>query len=147
MSRDFSPQIHWFAHKQYPDIHMSNIEFEVNGKKWMRFSDEELADRRKHEYVQVLASDIYSEIRSMMSDKDFENFNIMLKNLVTADEEKKDLSSFPKEVVTWYRNDNNHYYHEPNDEEFLEYLQKTYVKEKKSKSQTTVSHTKDDFER
>ena len=133
MSREFSPQIHWFAHLEFPDIHLNNIEFNFNGKTSLLYSEEELADRRKHEYVQVLASDIYKDIRSLMTDKEFEDFNGMLKDLVTADMEKKSLSSFPKEVVTWYRNDNNHYYHEPNDEEFIEYLERTYKKQKKSR--------------
>lgn len=147
MSRDFSPQMHWFAHKQFPDIHMSNIEMNFNGKKQMMYTDEDMEDRRKHEYVQVLASNIYSNIRNLMSDKEFESFNDTLKDLVTADMENKDLSKFPKEMVTWYRNDNNHYYCEPNDEEFMNYLTKTYSKNKKIGLKNNSTIKNNDFER
>ena len=44
MSREFSPQIHWFAHLEFPDIHLNNIEFNFNGKTSLLYSEEELAE-------------------------------------------------------------------------------------------------------
>jgi hypothetical protein len=50
-------------------------------------------------------------------------------------------------MVTWYRNDNNHYYHEPNDEEFMNYLTKIYSKNKKIGLKNNSTIKNNDFER
>ena len=129
MSKDFSPQMHWMVHLRYPEIHFSNIEMNFNGKRWMRFTEEELADHRKHEVLWVLASDIYDDIKALLSPDDFEELCVMLKNLVEADTQNKSTSSFPSEVTDWYYNRHDYYYHEPNDKAFMEYLSNVYKKE------------------
>ena len=128
MSRDFSPRMHWYAHTQFPDLHLSNIEYVVDGKSSMVYTEEELADRRKHVGVQVLASDLYGEIRKLLTDREFKEFDKTLLELANADMEGKDTSKFPKEMTDWYFNRHDHYYHEPNDREFMEYVRRTYRK-------------------
>ena len=122
MSRDFSPQMHWAAYTRFPEIYSSNVRMDFSGKSWNLYSDEEFADRMAHMVLHVLAADIYGEIRTLLAPSDFEALTAMLQNLVDADLRGDDLSSFPVEIVDWYTNSRNHYYHEPNDAEFLAYL-------------------------
>ena len=128
MSKDFSPQVHWMVHRRYPEIHLSNGEFHLKDGVKMLYTDEELADRRTHEYLQVMASDIYNDIKKLLSPAQFEKLNTLLKDLVEADMQNKSTSHFPEAVTTWYYNRHDHYYHEPNDNEFMEFLRTVYVK-------------------
>ncbi len=126
MSKDFSPQMHWISYLRCPDIYLSNIMWTIDGKSFPMFTEDELADRRNHVAMQVLASDIYGKIRSLLSDEDFESLNGTLQKLVDADVCGGDMSAFPNEMLDWYFNRHDHYYHEPNDEEFLGFLEKFY---------------------
>ena len=130
MSKDFSPQMHWFAHMKFPELHFSNIKMNFKGERWLVYTPEELEDRKKHPYVQVLASDIYGELRTVLTDKEFEDLNKTLQNLVESDISGKSTSSFPKEMTDWYFNTKDYYYHEPNDREFMEYIKREHKLQK-----------------
>ena len=132
MSRDFSPRECWYANKMSGcDAWLQNITYTYGGKTWDMYTEEELADRRLHKALAVLGADIYKAVKEMLNKKQFESFNKTLERLIEADESKGSLSGFPKEVTDWYFNRNGHYYREPNDEEMLEFLQRTYKGENK----------------
>lgn len=123
MSRDWSPRECWAVHLHDKDLFFSNIEIIVDGKsRGMWFTDEELEDRKTHKYVAVLCGGIYKKLRETITDDAFENLNRTLGELVDADFGGKGTSQFPSEMTTWYFNLKNHYYREPNNEEFLEYI-------------------------
>lgn len=131
MSRDFSPREHWLAEKQFEGLHFSNIIMHIGDKKEPLYSEEELCDRKEHRYLAVLGADIYRLLREKLSEEQFSKLNDTLGKLVEADMNKGDCSIFPKEMVCWYYNKNNHYYHEPNDEEFMEYIERCVVHKNK----------------
>ena len=132
MSRDFSPRECWIANdtsstNEHPyGIWLENVKWTINGHSEWTYSDEELQDRRNHKYLAVLGCDIYSRIRSMLDTDSFENLNRLLNELVDADFGDEGTSAFPKKVTDWYYNRHGHYYREPNDEEFLEYIIKEF---------------------
>ena len=129
MSKDFSPQMHWFSYLRFPDMYTSNITWTINGKSFPMYSDEELADRKNHIAVQVLAADIYKKIRDILSNEKFETLNETLQKLAETDAAGSDTSAFPKEMTDWYFNRHDHYCREPNDEGFLSYLKSSYAKD------------------
>ena len=88
------------------------------------YTEEELSDRIAHKYLAVMGADIYKQVRKMLSEEKFERLNNLLGQLIEADFGNKGTSDFPKEITDWYYNRNGHYYHEPNDEELIEYLKK-----------------------
>ncbi len=126
MSRDFSPKICWEVNKQNPDLFISNIMFEINGKTSWMYTEDELADRRNHKVLQVLGADVYAPIRALLCEDEFEGLVKQLETLVQADEKGTGVSDFPEEMTTWFYNRHDHYYHEPNDEEFLEWVTKCH---------------------
>ena len=129
MSQDFSPQMHWHSYLRYPEIYTSNIEIFVNNKSvGFRFTDKEIADHKKHIALYVTASNIYHNLRELLSQTQFEKLSRMITLLTEADTKGQNLSLFPKEVVSWYCNEHNYYYSEPNDEKFLSWVQ-THFKE------------------
>ncbi len=128
MSRDFAPKDHVLAHqiwvksgKQSP--YLSNIIMCFDGIEKPMYTDEELQDRQNHETAAIMCSDIYSTLRKKLSTEEFDTFNFMLTDLKDKFLNRKPLD-FPKPVLTWFFNKNNHYYHEPNDEEFMEFILK-----------------------
>ncbi len=129
MSKDFSPQMHWFAYLRFPEIYSSNITWTVGSESFPIYTEEELADRKTHIAVHVLGADIYKKIRKILSDEKFESLNGTLQKLAETDVSGGDMSVFPKEMTDWYFNRHDHYYREPNDEEFLNYLESSYAKE------------------
>lgn len=126
MSRDFTPRMHFQTYMKFPEIYTSNITWVVGDKSTPFYTEEELEDRKAHIYVHVLGSDIYKNLRNILSDKKFEELNSLLKELVEADFDGKDTKHFPTEMTDWYFNRNGHYYHEPNDEEFLAYIEEKW---------------------
>ena len=130
MSRDFSPRECWYANKMSKcDAWLQNITYSYGGKSWDMYTEDELTDRRSHKALAVLGADIYKTVKEMLNEKQFESFNVTLEKLIAQDESNGCTSGFPKEITDWYFNRHNHYYHEPNDQELLEFLEKT-VKEK-----------------
>ena len=129
MSRDFSPRMHWAVNMQYKDLYFSNIKYTYKDKTEWMYTGAELLDRKMHPYMHVLGADIYREIRDILSENDFDALDKELGKLVEADFSGKSTDGFPKEMTDWYYNKHNHYYHEPNDEEFMEYIKKRYVME------------------
>ncbi len=129
MSRDYTPREKWFVNKSTlteddpHGLYLSNILYKFNGVEQWAFTEEELEDRRKHKPLAVLAGDIYKKIKELLPEDKFEALNKQLGELVAADEENKSLEAFPEEILTWYFNKNRHHYHEPNDEEFFEYVE------------------------
>ena len=130
MSRDFAPCHHWAANLMYPDLYFSNIKMCFAGKEEWIYTEEELADRKTHPYIAVMGTDIYKTLREKLSEDRFKELNKALGELADADTNHRDTSRFPAEMVDWYYNRHGHYYHEPNDEEFLEYILTT-IKEKR----------------
>ena len=129
MSRDFSPQMHWHSYLRYPDIYSSNMEIFVDNKSLgFKFTDKEIADHKKHIALYVTASDIYDKLKKILSKDQFEDLATMVMLLTKMDTVGQNLSTFPEEMVTWYTNKHNHYYNEPNAEEFLSWVQ-SYFKE------------------
>lgn len=126
MSKDFSPQIHWYIHLQYKDLHFNNVKITFDGKSRMVYTEEELADRKRHPALQVMASDIYNDIRKLLSNDQFEKLNNTLQALADADTSNKNTAEFPTEITDWYYNRHDHYYHEPNDAEFMEYIKNKF---------------------
>lgn len=127
MSRDFSPRECWFANKQSGcDAFLQNITYSYGGKTWDLYTEEELADRRAHKTLAVLGPDIYKKVKDMLSSEQFEALNKTLTEIVEADENNKKLPEVSEEIINWYLNSDNHYYHEPNDEQFLEFLKGEY---------------------
>ncbi|SFU86453.1 hypothetical protein [Butyrivibrio sp. M55] len=127
MSRDFSPRECWFVNKQSGcDAFLQNITYSYAGKKWDMYTEEELADRKAHRTLAILGADIYIKIKEKLSTEQFEALNMTLTTLVEADENNKSIPEIPEEIINWYFNKNDHYYHEPNDYEFLDYLEKSY---------------------
>ncbi len=122
MSRDFSPRMHWRVYLQHPEIYTSNIEWVQDGKSTPFYTEEELEDRKKHIYVHVLGADIYKNLRTILTDDEFSKLNVLLRKMTEADVKSGVLTGFPESVVNWYVNRNGSYYHEENDEEFLEYI-------------------------
>ena len=128
MGRDLTPRECWFINKQSGcDAFLQNITYSYADKTWDLYTEEELADRRAHKALAVLGTDIYKRIKEMLSSEQFEALNRTLTKLVEADENNKSLSDIPKEIINWYFNKGNHHYHEPNDDEFLEYLENVYM--------------------
>lgn len=136
MSREFSPRDCFIANeitknKKNPyGIWLRNLKIVEDNKEWMYFSNEELEDRRNHPFIAILASDVYNTIRKMLNNEDFEALNNVLKELVEADSNNKDLSSFPEKIRGWYFNKGNYRYREEYDGDFLEYVENTYIKNK-----------------
>ncbi len=126
MSADFSPRICWFVNEQNNDLYLQNIKYTYNGKSVWAYTEEELNDRKAHKALAVLGTDIYKKIRNMLSEDDFNALNNQLQAMIDADVAGKSTASFPEEMTCWYYNRNNHHYHEPNDEEFLEYVTTKY---------------------
>lgn len=122
MSRDFSPRMHWHVYLKHPEIYTSNIEWIQNDKSIPFYTEEELEDRKKYIYVHVLGADIYKNLRKTLSDNEFSKLNALLGKLTEADVKSGDLTGFPEGIVNWYVNRSDSYYHEENDEEFLEYI-------------------------
>jgi hypothetical protein len=130
MSRDLSPRECWYVNKQSGcDAFLQNITYHYGDKTWDLYTEEELADRRAHRTLAILGADIYKKIKEMLSSEQFEALNETLAKLVEADENNKIIPETPAEFINWYFNKGNHYYHEPNDEEFLEYLEDAYKEE------------------
>ena len=128
MSRDFSPRMHWAVFREYPEIYFSNYTF-VNtktGTSVPMFTEEELADRKKHPVVHILASGIYGILRKTLTEDGFDDLNCEMQRLVEADMDGESTDGFPKELTDFYYNRHNHYYHEPNDEEFLVWARNHY---------------------
>ncbi len=128
MSKDFSPQMHWFSYLRFPDMYTSNVTWTVGGESFPMYTEDDLADRKKHIAVHVLGTDIYKKIREVLSNDKFEALNETLRKLAETDVAGGDTSAFPKEMTDWYFNRHDHYYREPNDEEFLSYLESSYAK-------------------
>ena len=78
----------------------------------------------------MLATNIYADIKRMLSPEAFDALNEYLGRLVEADFSKNSTAEFPKEVTDWYFNKHNHHYREPNDESFMEYIRVAYEKGK-----------------
>lgn len=129
MSRDFSPRDCWIANKQCNDLYLQNIRLIRDGTEKMMYTEEELEDRRRFKHIAVLGCDIYNEIKKMLNIEQMRQLDALLKKLIETDLNGQDLSEFPKEIIDWYYNRHNHYYHEPNDEEFLNYLKNVWLKE------------------
>ncbi len=122
MSRDFSPRQHFMAHKAFPDLHFSNVIYKMeDGSEFPLYTEKDLEDRNAHKYIQILGADIYSELRARLSDSQFKALNSVLGKLAESDAAHGDVSGFPEPVLRWYFNIGKHYYHEPNDREFLEW--------------------------
>lgn len=129
MSRDFSPQQCWIVNniEHSKDLYLSNLRFFSNGEWHDMYTEEELADRKAHKYIAVLACDLYNKFKKVLSAEQFERLNNDLKELTDADTAGESTARFPKEMTDWYYNRNDHYYHEPNDEEFMEFVLKNYT--------------------
>lgn len=131
MSRDFSPKQCWLANKESSQeipfgIYLQNFRWIINGEDHWAYTDEELQDRRNHKYLAVTGADIYKDVRNFLTNENFEKLNTLIGEMIEADDDGKCTSSFPKEMTDWYFNRNNHYYHEPNDEEFLDYIRREW---------------------
>lgn len=128
MSKDFSPQICWHVNartvcKDMPyGVYLMNYKWVIDGKESIRYTDEELEDRKKHKYLAVTGADIYDWCRKNLTEEQFEGLNKSVEALVEEDLTGKKAEGVADQVRTWYFNRNNHYYHEPNDAEFMEYL-------------------------
>ena len=125
MSKDFTPQMHYAVSKQYPEIYMGNITIHIKGKPDTKiFTDEQMELKAKYKTFYICASDIFFKIYEKYSTEKFEKINSLIESLV----ETTDTSSFPNELVDWFEGklDENFYYHERNDELFLEWLE-TYL--------------------
>jgi hypothetical protein len=92
------------------------------------FTDEEMKDRRKHKAMAIMCSDLYATFRTQLTTKEFGKLSAMLTRLMNKVIKGESLDDFPEPVLTWFFNKNNHYYHEPNDTEFLDWVLKTYKK-------------------
>ena len=90
------------------------------------YTEKELEDRKAHRTLAILGADVYKRIKEKLSTEQFEALNMTLTTLVEADENNQSIPEIPEEIINWYFNKNNHYYHEPNDYEFLEYLENSY---------------------
>ena len=131
MSRDFSPKQCWLVNKESSQeipfgIYLQNFRWNINGEDHWAYTDEELLDRRNHKYLAVTGADLYKDVRNFLTNENFEKLNTLLGEMIEADDDGKCTSSFPKEMTAWYFNRNNHYYHEPNDEEFLDYIRREW---------------------
>ena len=121
MSRDFTPQMHYAVSKQYPEIYMGNMIIHIEGKLDTKmFTDEQMELKSKYKTFYICAADIFFKIYKKYSTEKFEKINNLIESLVEA----TDTSSFPNELVDWFEGklDKNFYYHERNDELFLEWL-------------------------
>lgn len=127
MSRDFTPRECWYANKMSGcDAWLQNITYSYGGKSWDMYTEDELTDRRSHKALAVLGADIYKTVKELLSEKQFESFNITLEKLIAQDEANESTSDFPKQLTDWFYNRHGHYYHEPNDIELIEFLKVTY---------------------
>ena len=123
MSRDFSPRECFIANELSGcDLYLQNITYSYGGKTWDIYTEDELADRRAHRYIAICGCDIYGKLKEMLSEDDFEALNRCLKELTEADKERKNLRKFPDRLKDWFYNRSGHHYHEPGDEEFLDFL-------------------------
>ena len=121
MSRDFTPQMHYAVSKQYPEIYMGNMIIHIEGKPDTKmFTDEQMELKSKYKTFYICAADIFFKIYKKYSTEKFEKINNLIESLVEA----TDTSSFPNELVEWFekKKKKNFYYHERNDELFLEWL-------------------------
>ncbi len=121
MSKDFTPQMHYAVSKQYPEIYMGNMIIHIEGKPDTKmFTDEQMELKSKYKTFYICAADIFFKIHEKYSTEKFEKINNLIESLV----ETTDTSSFPNELVDWFEGklDKNFYYHERNDELFLEWL-------------------------
>jgi len=123
MSRDFSPREHWLMHMQFPDLHFGNIIVHYAGKEQPIYTEEELETHKRYPHIWVTGSDIFNSLKSVLSEDEFQKLDKTLEELAKADINHKSTSDFPKHITDWYFNRSNHYYHEPNDEEFMESIQ------------------------
>ncbi len=127
MSRDLTPRECFYMNKQFPGLFFQNIEYHLNdGTVFNIYTEEELADRRAHEYINVLAVDIYGKLKKILDKDKFEKLNDLFKELTEADLKGSDMSVFPKEITDWYFNKPREHYREPLDEMFLEYIEKEW---------------------
>lgn len=131
MSRDFAPRDHLCSHlifekegKESP--YFTNFTWHFGNQTQKMFTDEEMADRRKHKAMAILCSDIMGTLRDNLTAKEFGKVSAMLTRLMNKFIKGEPLDSFPEPVLTWFFNKNGHYYHEPNDAEFLDYILHTY---------------------
>ncbi len=134
MSRDFNPKVWWLINNsdQSRDCCLENIRYTVGDKSWNMYTEEELEDRRKHRYLVVTGPDVYKVLRKKLTDEAFEEFHKLLGEMIEDDDKGNDTSIYPKEMMDWYHNRHDHYYHEPNDEELMDYVLNNYeTKEKK----------------
>ncbi len=127
MSRDFAPKDHLMAHKMWLESgeqspYLSNIVMRFSGKERLMYTEEELQDRQNHEALAVMGSDIYSTLREKLSPEKFNEINSILNELGKRYCSNDPLDDFPRPMLTWFFNEHKHYYHEPNDEEFVEYV-------------------------
>lgn len=122
MSRDFSPRTHWECSLSNPEAYFGNWEYCYAGRTTLLYTDKELEDRKTHKAIHVLGADIFKLLREKLDDDEFEELNETLTSLVEADFGGKSTDTFPDGIITWYYNRNNHHYHEPNDEEFMEFI-------------------------
>ena len=121
MSRDFTPQMHYLVSKEYPEIYSGNFIIHIEGKPDRKmFTDEQMQLKEKYKTFYICAADIFFKIYEKYSTEKFEKINNLIESLVEA----TDTSSFPNELVEWFEGklDKNFYYHERNDELFLEWL-------------------------
>ena len=127
MGKDFAPCHHVLAHQMWvkegkESPYLSNLLICFNGKEEKMYTDEELEDRRNHEAMAVMCSDIFKIFREKLSPEKFEELNATLTDLMDAFVNGQSVDDFPEPVLTWFYNKHNHHYHEPNDEEFVEYV-------------------------
>ena len=85
-------------------------------------------DRRNHPHIAVLGIDIFTSLRKELSEEQFKDLDNTLEKMIETDFNKGDTAIFPQQMTDWYFNRHNHYYHEPNDQEFMEYIRSTYKK-------------------
>jgi len=129
MGKDFAPCHHVLAHRMWlneekESPYLSNLIIRTNGKEEMMYTDEEIKDRKNHEAMAVMCSDIYITLREKLSTKEFEELNAVLTKLMKSYMNGESIDNYPEPILTWFFNKHNHHYHEPNDEEFVEYVLK-----------------------
>lgn len=133
MSRDFAPKDHLLSHLMFEkdgndSPYFANWTWHIGDKVQPMFTDEEMEDRRKHRAMAIMCSDLYATFRAQLTNDEFGKLSAMLTRLMNKVIKGESLEDFPEPVLTWFFNMNHHYYHEPNDAEFLDWVLKTYKK-------------------
>ena len=129
MGRDFTPkQIHDINTKVYPGLYMSNVIWTTaDGKSTPMYSEEDMSIRKEFPIFATIFTDRFLELYHWAEKNGYtERVKEIEKMLTRFVEQEKtdDISSYPTELVKWYRGelDPHFHYHEENDELFYDWL-------------------------